>query len=523
MQITHVRRVEPARHIAETETELASIASQIAQLGDRAKLLANEAAPSRMKLRVYDAVLSPFRRIPSDILLEIARHAQPQYPQPTRTEAPMSLTHVSSAWRAVILSCPEFWKVLYLQVRKPVPSSQLTRAWFERAKTQPLSLFVHLDFDVEEISAPLVGYLEGLRSHTARLHRLGLGCSQVIDLFPHLQQTKSIYPNLKSLDLICTERGTFSDESDGAPLPKLNIFNESPLETVVIRSDFIARSNFGRILPWAVLTQVSVTTWITAGEVIKILNICPKLKTGDFCVLNNNHNIFSRLPNQAVVHKNVEDLHLNFFIQELCPLELLSLPSLKKLIISRNNEGGDDRFITLRAQDFSYSKNLRSLSFDCLLIKPHNGTDAGVLIGILRQTAVLEELILTRAHIDHYLIPVFTAMIFYGSNKLLPLLTTLRVGLHNDFDASQVTDHDVNPLHHMVESRCLPRQPVTCKSLERICISGSADNSRSKVLEELLRPRIPTDLLLEIGCLHVDPPPRVQPFNGWRPSSKRRR
>jgi len=153
---------------------------------------------------------------------------------------------------------------------------------------------------------------------------------------------------------------------------------------------------------------------------------------------------------------------------------------------------------------------------------------ADALIDVLCQTIVLEELILTHVKIVH-LAGVLAAMSFTGSTDLLALLTTFKVGLHTSFGTSEFTDQDVTPLVQMVESRSLPGLPGGCKSLERICISESNcivrsdDSPRIQALQELLRPCVAVGLLLEVGQLHADPLPRVQPFNGWQPSTKRGR
>ena len=378
-------------------------------------------------------------------------------------------------------------------------------------------------------------YFKGLTYHTAGLRHLGLSCSEVTYLLPHLQETKTTYPNLKSLDLICTSE-TIHAEGGGVPLRELDVFNGSPLETVVIRSKLVIRPGFDTILPWVRFTHISVTAWIWASTLVEILQICPNLKSGDFSILTSGMLFVQGPLNLAVVHKNIEELRLGFCLRSLCPLQFLTVlhfPSLKTLKISRDIDGNDDDPLEIRhAQDFQDFKTLRSLSFDCIFINPenladgdalNNPADANALIDILHQTAVLEELILTRANII-YLAPVLAAMTFTGSNKLLPLLTTLRVGLRTPFGTPQFTDQDANPLVHMVESRSLPGLPGGCKSLERIRLSASdcvrsRDSPRIKVLEEFLHPCVAAGLLLEVGRLHSDSCPRVQPFNGWRPST----
>jgi len=252
----------------------------------------------------------------------------------------------------------------------------------------------------------------------------------------------------------------------------------SPLETVVIRSELVICPGFVPILPWVRLTHISVTAWIWASNVVEIQQICPNLKSGDFSILTNGMLFVQGPPNLAMVHKNMEELRLDFCLRSLCPLEFLSVlhfPSLKTLKIFRDIDGSDDDPLETRpAQDFQDFQTLRSLSFDCIFINPdnladgdtlNNPADANTLIDILHQTAVLEELILTGANII-YLAPVLAAMTFTGSSKLLPLLTTLRVGLRTPFGTPQFTDQDANPLVHMVESRSLPGLPGGCKSLE---------------------------------------------------------
>jgi len=96
----------------------------------------------------------------------------------------------------------------------------------------------------------------------------------------------------------------------------------SPLETVVIRSELVICPGFVPILPWVRLTHISVTAWIWASNVVEIQQICPNLKSGDFSILTNGMLFVQGPPNLAMVHKNMEELRLDFCLRSLCPLAL---------------------------------------------------------------------------------------------------------------------------------------------------------------------------------------------------------
>ncbi|KIM47160.1 hypothetical protein M413DRAFT_57140, partial [Hebeloma cylindrosporum] len=63
-----------------------------------------------------NAVLSPVRRLPIDILQEIFYQCLPtdHHPIMSATEAPMLLTRVSSLWRSVAFSMPRIWAKLHI-------------------------------------------------------------------------------------------------------------------------------------------------------------------------------------------------------------------------------------------------------------------------------------------------------------------------------------------------------------------------------------------------------------------------
>ena len=154
-------RIGTSETILSMESEVAAIDAKIKELDMKRKNLEIEIRPLCLKLRGCDAVLSPIRRVPFDILAVIARHAQPKYPQARRFEHPLSLCQVSSSWRNALLSTSDLWSTLYLTINDPEHlKRRFKRAdhWFKRAKDRPLSLFIFFDFDLrpEALDSPFL-------------------------------------------------------------------------------------------------------------------------------------------------------------------------------------------------------------------------------------------------------------------------------------------------------------------------------------------------------------------------------
>ncbi|KIM41000.1 hypothetical protein M413DRAFT_37267, partial [Hebeloma cylindrosporum] len=62
-------------------------------------------------INTYNVILSPIRRIPTDILHEIFSYCPTTHRNPVMStkEAPLILTQICRSWRSVALSCPCIW------------------------------------------------------------------------------------------------------------------------------------------------------------------------------------------------------------------------------------------------------------------------------------------------------------------------------------------------------------------------------------------------------------------------------
>ncbi|KAF8962129.1 hypothetical protein BDZ97DRAFT_2076613 [Flammula alnicola] len=73
---------EPAAHLPILEEKFAAVDVEIEKLKKQREPLQKEAAPHRTKLAACDTMLTPIRRLPYEILREIAHYAMPEYPSP---------------------------------------------------------------------------------------------------------------------------------------------------------------------------------------------------------------------------------------------------------------------------------------------------------------------------------------------------------------------------------------------------------------------------------------------------------
>ncbi|KAJ7609167.1 hypothetical protein FB45DRAFT_1128074, partial [Roridomyces roridus] len=108
---------------AELSEHLVSLDEEISQLQDRLVQLNQDRSVLARQLRRHEAILSPIRRAPPEILGEIFswtlpcsfREANLEDCDFDLTRSPWVLTHVCSLWRAVAISMPSLWSLILLR------------------------------------------------------------------------------------------------------------------------------------------------------------------------------------------------------------------------------------------------------------------------------------------------------------------------------------------------------------------------------------------------------------------------
>ncbi|KAF7341729.1 hypothetical protein MSAN_02071600 [Mycena sanguinolenta] len=117
------------RTIAEnTSARLTALDAEISRLKARLRELETERTTLSRYHAHSAAILSPFRRVPAEILGEIFSWTLPHFGEIFSTEdCPWILTHVCSSWRAVALSKPSLWSLIHIDfsVKEQYPLEML--------------------------------------------------------------------------------------------------------------------------------------------------------------------------------------------------------------------------------------------------------------------------------------------------------------------------------------------------------------------------------------------------------------
>ncbi|KAK1226453.1 hypothetical protein PQX77_010537 [Marasmius sp. AFHP31] len=142
--------------LAEPKRELVDLDEEIDSLKSKLKGLSTRRATVGKFVDSHLALVSPFRRLPDDALVEIFLRCIPTNRNPTRSmaESPLLLTRINRKCREVTLNTPSLWSALHIYVPQFDESNQgesksrLKRraegvqAWLERSGSLPLNLSV---------------------------------------------------------------------------------------------------------------------------------------------------------------------------------------------------------------------------------------------------------------------------------------------------------------------------------------------------------------------------------------------
>ncbi|KAF8886247.1 hypothetical protein CPB84DRAFT_1685141, partial [Gymnopilus junonius] len=99
----------------------------------------------------YSLILSPIRRIPSELLQEIFYYCLPDHRNPVMSfkEAPMLLAIICRSWRSIVLSSPRIWARLHIPLllynghpdsKMMLERRHLVDTWLSRSGTCSLSI-----------------------------------------------------------------------------------------------------------------------------------------------------------------------------------------------------------------------------------------------------------------------------------------------------------------------------------------------------------------------------------------------
>lgn len=172
-------------------------------------------------VRTHKAILSPSRRLPSELIFEIFRYYIENLEHSYLSEytPPWALTHVCSRWRQIAVNTHMLWKSLPpIRLVGGMQKAELKRhiaclsTLLQRSSKEPISFFLSKKLTPQVDDAILVLLFE----HSERWERISLDISE--DVCAHFARVKGRLSSLSSLTLrIHREGGLHVDMFEVAP------------------------------------------------------------------------------------------------------------------------------------------------------------------------------------------------------------------------------------------------------------------------------------------------------------------
>ncbi|KAJ7160048.1 hypothetical protein C8R46DRAFT_1106833 [Mycena filopes] len=434
--------------LAEPALRLKHLDDEIAQLRKAIDKLAEERTSLVAYIEGHEALVSPVRRLPLDVIQEIFLACAPSHRNcvMSASEAPVLLTRVCSSWRAIAFSTPRLWARIHIVEpqrfqggdldsieAKAAQRFEVLQAWLGRSGNCPLSIsLIAAPEDTEFMPAvaspsPTKPFLQALVPFARRWQHVELTLSP-IGLESISRITASDVPLLESFKL----QHDYQFPPRRVDLANFGILQGPNLVSFcVLGNDIISET---LPLRWNQLTVLAMTTpgaWqtaMTSESVMQLLWRCPELRTCRFSV-NDRIESGSYLP--AVELKSMHTLDLQCEVVGLTLprlLDRLSLPELRHFSLS--GQAGVDpadrpslakafarwsRLETLELTGNTFSKSslletLRSLPDSLQQLKIHDIPNTSEGPGIIPTTCLDDKALAILTPDDNSVAPVCPAL-----------------------------------------------------------------------------------------------------------------
>ncbi|KAJ6463501.1 hypothetical protein C8R45DRAFT_911712 [Mycena sanguinolenta] len=269
--------------LLEPTDELARIDARIEEMEIALEQLKEQRASFEAPIDAHRALISPMRRIPHDVLLEIFCACLPSEHNAVvdPAEAPLVLGRICKHWRSVAYSSPILWSTIHIPSphHRFIPPKILLRLekiveeWLKRSATCPLSISL---CDYHNVVAPdhfdQHPFVRQLLPFSQRLRHLALTGDPEL-LHPLLRLGSEDLPLLQSLAM--EYRGPFPDIPNAFHLPTLKDVAICIMAPVPPRS---------LPLRWSQLTKLHLECeplgaegGLDLSEAFNVLRMCPIL------------------------------------------------------------------------------------------------------------------------------------------------------------------------------------------------------------------------------------------------------
>jgi len=287
-------------------------------------------------LETHRALLSPIRRIPTEMLSEIFNHclSRDKYLSPRPDKPPLLLAQVSKTWRAVALSTPQLWTSISISLSPTSahPDPHLIQQWIDRSGSRPLSFHIAESIHQDNMTA------EALTS------------ARVLDLFiPYYLRWQNVFLEYQDWRLD-TGLSRVLDKVSPPLLESLHLARDwwRPIDTeqllLLLSAPRLRKITWtsnttlmSLVVPFAQLTELFLERPILMEECLSILRDSPNLVSCQFLVLATVGSLTPSTdsPRLTPMVHNLRSLDLTAEMGLGGFLDLLELPHLAELTLGR--------------------------------------------------------------------------------------------------------------------------------------------------------------------------------------------
>ncbi|KAI3615998.1 hypothetical protein WG66_010312 [Moniliophthora roreri] len=247
--------------VEDTKRDFARYDAEIGRLRSILKKLEGERAYLQRYADEYRTLLSPIRRLPPEVLTNIATlycQDQPSVLKKTGVTPPLTIAQTCAVWRALAFNTPSLWSSFHVELGPmSLGSLQLLSTYLKLSGDHPLSvtLVCGRGSNWDDV------FLQTLLEHTRRWKHLILHHADLIQNLP----SPPDLPILESLEL------------SSQLLRASPIFKSMPWLRTLILDDVEFEDLEEGYFPFTQLTSVTLRR-LQMGSALRVLNRCPSLR-----------------------------------------------------------------------------------------------------------------------------------------------------------------------------------------------------------------------------------------------------